>query len=125
MTQAHNPVGWFEIPVTDMDRAKSFYQAMLGCTFDDLPMGQVEMALFPMQQDAIGSSGALVKGAGYAPSAEGLLIYFTAPDLDNVIQRCRDNGGTVVQNRTSIGEHGFIAYIQDTEGNRIGLHTNH
>lgn len=122
MTQPFNPVGWFEIPVTDMARAKSFYQTVLGVTLEDHQMGPLLMSWFPMNEAAIGSTGSLVKADGYTPSGDGVLIYFTAPDLDATVQRARENGGTIIQNRTSIGEYGFIAIVQDAEGNRIGLH---
>ncbi len=122
MTKPMNPVGWFEIPVEDMARAKAFYQVLLGVTLEDHQMGPFQMSWFPMHETGIGAAGSLVKAEGCTPSADGVLIYFTAADLDDAVRRARDNGGTVVQERMDIGEHGFIAVVQDTEGNRIGLH---
>jgi len=123
MAASINPVGWFEIPVIDMARAKSFYQTVLGITLVDQQVGPLQMALFPVTENAMGASGSLVKADGYAPSGTGVLIYFTTPDLDSAIQRSRDSGGTVVQDRMAISGYGFIALVQDTEGNRIGLHS--
>ncbi len=122
MEKTFNPVGWFEIPVTDMDRAKSFYQTTLGLTLEDHQVGPLQMAWFPMDESTIGASGSLVKADGYSPSGDGVLIYFTAADIDAAIERAGNSGGTVLQDKLSIGEYGFIAIVKDTEGNRIGLH---
>lgn len=123
MTTSMNPVGWFEIPVTDMARAKRFYEQVLALALEEHQMGQNLMAWFPMQEDALGAAGSLVRGDGYVPSSEGVLVYFTAPDLDAAVARAREQGGRVIAEKFSIGEYGFVALIQDTEGNRIGLHS--
>lgn len=123
MSTTRNPVGWFEIPVEDMARAKSFYEALFKVELEEAWMEDHELAMFPMDQSAPGSAGCLTQGQGYAPSGDGVVIYFTAPDLDAAIQRADDSGGSVLVDRTSIGEHGFIAIVGDTEGNRIGLHS--
>jgi predicted enzyme related to lactoylglutathione lyase len=118
-----NPVGWFEIPVEDMARAKAFYEYVLALELEEHQMGPALMAWFPMAEDVVGAAGSLIKGEGYEPSLEGVLVYFTAPDIDAALSRARDKGGRVITERTSIGQYGFIALIQDTEGNRIGLHS--
>lgn len=119
----HNPVGWFEIPVHDMERAKTFYEAVFNMpievhTMDD---GMV-MGWFPMSETGSGASGSLVKGKGYIPTLGGTLIYFSEPAIETALKRVRNNGGNVIKEKTDIGQYGFIAYIEDTEGNRIGLH---
>ncbi len=118
-----NPVGWFEIPVLDMPRAKAFYEHLLNVTFEDITMEQDQMALFPMKDEGIGCSGSLVKSQGFTPGLNGIQIYFTAPDLDATLNRAEEKGGKILTPRTSIGEYGFIGFIQDTEGNKIGLHS--
>ena len=57
-----NPVGWFEIYVQDMDRAKAFYENVLSRTLEALaPPGadgsDMEMWAFPMQPEAGGAAG--------------------------------------------------------------------
>lgn len=124
MSKQMNPVGWFEIPVADMDRAKAFYAYVLGAAFEDHDMPSGQMAWFvPMHEEAYGAAGSLVKGDMYEPTWQGTLVYFTAPDLDAAIERVRDKGGKVVVEKTSIGEYGFTAHVLDSEGNRIGLHS--
>jgi predicted enzyme related to lactoylglutathione lyase len=122
MSRPNNPVGWFEIPVTDMARAKSFYETVFKVKLEDSRMENFDLAMFPMEEKAPGSPGCLIKGEICIPSQDGVLIYFTTPDLDSTIQCASDNHGTVLLNRTGIGEHSFIAILLDTEGNRIGLH---
>jgi predicted enzyme related to lactoylglutathione lyase len=81
------------------------------------------MAWFPMQQDATGATGSLVQGESYEPSQTGVLIYFSTPDIDAALGRATDVGGEMLVPKTSIGEYGFVAYLKDSEGNRIGLHS--
>jgi predicted enzyme related to lactoylglutathione lyase len=123
MSKELNPVGWFEIPVRDLARAKAFYEYVFAIKLDEHQIGPLQMAWLPMNEDAVGASGSLVKGNGYDPSFEGVLIYFTAPDIEATLSRSKEKGGKVIAEKTRIGEYGFIALIQDTEGNRIGLHS--
>jgi predicted enzyme related to lactoylglutathione lyase len=123
MSVQRNPVGWFEIPVKDMARAKAFYEHVFALQLEEHQMGPHSMAWFPMLEGVPGSTGSLVKGEGYEPSLEGVLIHFTAPDIDAVLSRTKEKNGRVITEKTSIGEHGFYALIKDSEGNRIGLHS--
>lgn len=125
MSKQYNPVGWFEIPVTDMTRAKTFYEYVLGTPFEDHEMDSLQMAWFPMinEEGAYGAAGSLVKSESREPSAQGTLVYFTAPDLDAALSRAAEKGGRIVAPKTDIGEYGFIGLILDSEGNRVGLHS--
>lgn len=123
MSAPSNPVGWFEIPVADMDRAKAFYEYLFSVELEDHEMGPAQMSWFPMHMDAPGAAGTLIKGDGYVPSETGVLVYFSAPDLDATVAKAKEKGGHVLAERFPIGEHGFIAMIRDSEGNRIGLHS--
>jgi predicted enzyme related to lactoylglutathione lyase len=118
-----NPVGWFEIPVRDMARAKAFYEHVFALELEEHQMGSSFMAWFPMKEGVVGAAGSLVKGEGYKPSLEGVLVYFTAPDIEATLSRAREKGGHLIAEKYSIGEYGFVALIQDSEGNRIGLHS--
>lgn len=119
-----NPVNWFEIPVVDMKRARAFYSKVLGREMMDMPspMPETEMAAFPWEMGAANATGALVKSAQLEPSTTATTVYFQCDDLDAAIGRVPDAGGKVVLPKTPIGEHGFIAHVLDTEGNRVGLH---
>jgi uncharacterized protein len=79
------------------------------------------MALFPAHRGAAGATGALMKGEPFQPSRQGVIIYFHTPDIDGVLTRVRQHGGNTLLPKTPIGPLGFIAAIEDSEGNRVGL----
>lgn len=120
-----NQINWFEIPVTEMERAKEFYETIFGIKMQTIEMlGNIE-SFFPNSQNMEGKvSGALVKGPNHKSSAEGVLIYLNAnPDIQAVIDRIEPSGGKVLLPRTMITEDiGYMAIFLDTEGNRVALH---
>lgn len=126
-----NQVVHFEIYVHDMPRALAFYQGVLGVKLNQMPNPtpetEMEMWFFPMDKEtgmnSYGSGGALVKMEGFAPGAGGTLVYFGCDDCAAPAARASANGGSVVQEKFSIGEHGFCALVKDTEGNLIGFHS--
>lgn len=117
-----NPVNWFEIPVKDMSQAKQFYETVLGVELAENEMGPNKMAWFPMEMDRMGAAGTLVQGDGYTPSHAGSLVYLHVDSIDPTLEAINSNGGKTLMPRVSIGEHGFIAHFEDTEGNRVALH---
>ncbi|MEO7099629.1 MAG: VOC family protein [Luteolibacter sp.] len=118
-----NPVGWFEIYVSDMERAKAFYQDTFHTTLAQLESPDLEIWAFPMDMENRGSAGALVKMADKDPGCGGTIIYFTCDDCAIEAGRAVGNGGRIHLEKRSIGRYGFIALIHDTEGNMIGLHS--
>jgi len=124
MADKANPVNWFEIPVTDLERARKFYEGVFGLNMEVHDMGIVQMAWFPeMMMEAYGATGSLVKGKGYVPSHVGIMIYFSVPDIEATLGKVAANGGKTLVPKMSIGEYGFIAHFEDTEGNRVSLHS--
>jgi uncharacterized protein len=121
-----NVVGWFEIYVADMDRAKSFYKGVFQREMVDLPaMGSdMQMCAFAWVDNGAGAAGALVKSAAMSPGTGGTLVYFSCEDCAVEAARAVTHGGKLCQEKMSIGEYGFIAIAQDTEGNTIGLHSH-
>ena len=119
-----NPVGWFEIYVNDMDRAKKFYQAVFKRgEFMKISDGEVEMYAFPWLENGMNSSGALVKTDHMKPGIGGTVVYFTCKDCAIEEHLSAENGGNILKSKFSIGEYGFVSIIHDTEGNLIGLHS--
>lgn len=121
-----NPVGWFEIYVADMPRARRFYESVLGVTLETLPSPDpaIEMMSFPMTQGGMGAAGALARMKD-GPSGGGTstIVYFSCDDCAVEASRVAAAGGEVMKEKSSIGEHGFIALVVDTEKNVIGLHS--
>ncbi|TRY33049.1 VOC family protein [Aliiglaciecola sp. M165] len=116
-----NPIGWFEIYVEDMPRAKAFYEQMLDITLDKIPSPQVQMWAFPSNDENRQGFGALVCVEGYKPEGNGTLIYFSCDDCALEASRVEAAGGTLQRPKMQIGEYGFVALVIDTEGNMIGL----
>ena len=123
MSTDRNPVGWFEIYVQDMNRAKAFYEKTFGVTLQKLDAPDVELWAFPMHPNGSGASGALVKMEGKDSGIGGTLVYFPGDDCATMAERAVQNGGRLQMPKKSIGPYGFIALILDPEGNMIGLHS--
>ena len=117
-----NSVNWFEIPVNDIAKAKAFYESALGLELTESEMGPNKMAWFPMEMGAAGAAGTLIKGDGYRPSHDGSVVYLHVDKIDPTLAAIAAAGGKTLMPRISIGEHGFIAHFEDTEGNRVALH---
>ena len=122
-----NALNWFEIPATDMPRAKHFYQVAFGIHMDEMNMPGMDMAAFPGEGGNGKVYGALVKSPYHTPSHDGAVVYLNAnPDLAPVLERIEALGGTVVMPKTKINDDiGYMAFFLDSEGNRVALHSQH
>lgn len=118
-----NPVRWFEIYVSDMNRAKTFYESLLKVKLSQMPFTEGEMWGFPSNQDKWGCSGSLVKINGLIPSGVSTIIYFGSEDCSIEEKMISKLGGKIHKSKMSIGQYGFIALAVDTEGNMIGIHS--
>ena len=118
-----NAVGWFDIYVKDMDRAVDFYESVLGKKLEEMgdPTGETEMMSFPVDMQAYGTAGALVKTDRSDPGPGGTQVYFSVEDCARQEELVARSGGTVVRPKFSIGEFGFVTLCRDTEGNMIGF----
>ncbi len=127
---ATNAISWFEIPVSNLERATKFYSNILGgVKFEQQEAMGTRMAFFPTDREGMGVGGSLTQGSDYVPTKQGALVYLNAgDDLNKVLGRIDAAGGKVVQAKTSIGENGemgYLAYFLDTEGNKVGLFSMH
>jgi uncharacterized protein len=123
-----NAIGWFEIYVKDMRRAKAFYQGVFGKNLERLDSSGdesevSEMWAFPGNPGGAGATGALVKMENGPSGIGGVLVYFVCDDCNVEAGRVAKNGGKVIKDKFSIGQYGNIAFVTDTEGNMIGLHS--
>lgn len=123
----HHMISWFEIPVTDIKRAKKFYETIFDIELRGMDMGdEFKMEMFPGGQESI--SGALVLNPSwYKPTTtEGPLLYLNAnPDLEAVQNKIEAAGGKLTIPKREISpEYGYMAVFEDTEGNRMALHSN-
>lgn len=120
---ATNVVGWFEIYVQDMGRAKDFYEFVFERRLERLSNAEVEMWSFPGSQNEYGSPGALVKMPGFPSGQNSVLVYFSCIDCAIEELRVKQRGGKVQRSKMSIEQYGYISLVYDTEGNMIGLHS--
>ncbi len=121
-----NAINWFEIAVSDYDRAKKFYSEILGAPVTDHPMPDPTMkyGLLPYDQENQGVGGAILEYEMAKPSADGTVVYLNGgEDLSTPLAKIEPAGGEIIMPKTAIGEAGFMAHFIDTEGNRIALHS--
>lgn len=118
-----NPFNWIEIPVTDIERAKIFYGKVFGFKFEMLTMGELQMAFFPAAMEGWGCGGSLMQSDMYTPSHEGPMVYLAVADIESTLSKVEAAFGRIFQHKKSIGKFGFVGYFEDSEGNRIGLHS--
>lgn len=118
-----NSINWFEIPATNFERAKAFYETLLGAEIQVMPHPEMKYGMLPGDMQN-GVTGGLIEGAGFEPSDKGPLIYLNGgEDLSGPLSRVEPAGGKIVLPKTSIGPNGFMAHFIDTEGNKIALHS--
>lgn len=120
-----NAVGWFDIYVSEMDRAVRFYESVLDAKLEkmDDPTGETEMMSFPGDMQVYGAAGALVKTAHAKPGVGGTTLYFMVPDCATQEAAIAGAGGVLIRPKFSIGAFGFVVLAQDTEGNMIGFNS--
>lgn len=122
-----NAIVWFEIQVQDLQRAKTFYEAVFAVTLEKISDEDTEGWMFPWKEGAEGACGALFKFRKQEQSTPvgpgGTTVYFACEDCAVEQARAVANGGSVILSKMSIGENGYCAVVCDTEGNHIGLHS--
>ncbi len=120
-----NALNWFEIPATDINRAKDFYAKSFGVDMGEtIEMMGMQMAFFPSAEGKV--SGGLVQSDMHKPSMDGCVVYLNAnPSMETVITNITAAGGNVIMPKTHISEDiGYMAFFIDSEGNKMALHSN-
>jgi predicted enzyme related to lactoylglutathione lyase len=115
-------INWLEIPVTDLKRAKKFYNTIFGgIEFHDMEMNENKYAIFPSKDQF--NTGALVQGEYYKPSSDGIGVYLDGgKDMDNILRHIEKAGGEIIMPKTYTGmDAGYVSMFVDSEGNKIGL----
>ncbi len=119
-----NAINWFEIPVTDYERAKTFYATIIGEDIIDHHMPNMKYGVFPYDMEMKCIGGAIVQMEGIKPSTEGSTVYLNGgDDLNVTLNKVEAAGGKIIMPKTDIEENGFIAQFLDTEGNKVALHS--
>lgn len=117
-----NQIVWIDIPVGDLERAVRFYSAVLGATLPTHEVRGMKLAFLPSAAGEVG--GCLEKSEMLTPGSTGPLIYLNCNGrLEAAIAEVESHGGKVLKPAHSIVPHGNRAIIQDSEGNRVALHS--
>ena len=118
----HN-IAWFDVPVTDLDRAIAFYSAVLGAAVSKEQSGSIPIGTLPTPDGQ--KMGCLVTGDAARPSLDGVMVWFDVEGrLKASVAAAVANGGKVLRDVHAIGGYGFRAEVQDSEGNRIALYSS-
>lgn len=112
---AHGDITHIDIPVSNSTVAAGFYRALFGWRIEEIPGFEG----YPMWQGPN-----QVSGGGLAPRSEG----FTAPrsyveveSIEEALATVREQGGSVLMERTPITETSWFAVLADPDGNELGL----
>ena len=126
MDATTNALNWFEISVSDMARAKKFYEEVFSIDLYETEMMGMKMAFFPGDGMNGKVGGGLVEGPYHKPSADGAKIYLNAnPDLDVALGKVEAAGGKVTMPKMKISDEvGYMASFIDSEGNGMAMHSN-
>lgn len=113
----------FEIPATDISRAINFYQDILNIKIEKMEIPEMEMGILPYEEQAV--IGLIIKGEGYTPSTAGITIYLNGgDDLQPILDKVEARGGKIIVPKTAHADNsGFFALFLDSEGNKMGLHS--
>lgn len=119
----------FEIPYDDGDRARTFYGDTFGWQLMPMPdLGYTLVTTGPTDPEKGATEPGFINGgmfertADFPGKAPNIVIDVTS--IDEALRKVEEAGGTVVRDRTQVGEMGFTAYFTDTEGNLVGLWEN-
>ncbi|MEZ5045998.1 MAG: VOC family protein [Chitinophagaceae bacterium] len=123
-----NSISWYEIPTSNIDRAVTFYETIMSISLIPMDMSNLKMRVFPVDDMMSGVTGVLVyseDGFHKPSSTDGPLIYLNANStMPTILEKVESAGGKIIVPRTQISpEHGYMAIIIDSEGNRIAFHS--
>ena len=126
MNENTNTLNWFEISVSDMDRAAKFYETVFDIKLHQMEMMGMKMGMFPSTEGSGKLNGALVEGPMHKPSMDGAKVYFNAnPDMAEALGRVEAAGGKIMMPKTKINDNvGHMAFFVDTEGNAVAMHSS-
>lgn len=118
-----NYIVWFDIPVTNLDKASQFYSEVLSTEIKPETFDGGKMGVFPHDEKS-GVAGCLFESKDSKPSDCGPLLYFNVNGrLEEAVAAVKQNGGEILQDKHQIGPFGFRAIVKDPCGNRIALHS--
>lgn len=120
MTEAkHHRLVWTEIPVTNLEKARAFYETLLETPLIKDDNGPQPMLMLPdLQGD--GAVGHLYEGKPVT-QGDGITAHLAVNgSLDDAMARVAKSGGEIVSEEITIPAGSFF-YAKDTDGNSLGI----
>jgi predicted enzyme related to lactoylglutathione lyase len=117
----------FEIPFDDGNRARSFYSEVFGWQAQEMPELQYTMAMTgPVGENGMPTEPGYINGGMFQRNEQLKVPVLTigVDSIDETLKAVEASGGTTIEGRQPVGDMGFTAYINDSEGNVIGLWEN-
>ena len=120
-----NRVIHFEIQAGDVERAKKFYENVLGWKIEKY-MSEKDTGMMDYWMIMTGPDGTPgINGGMYQRPAEDKIHTYDATvevaDIDAAVEAVKANGGTITREKSELPGVGWFASAKDTEGNRFGL----
>lgn len=117
----------FEIPFDDNERATGFYRDVFGWQTQAMPEMEYTMAMTgPVGDDGMPSEPGFINGGMFqrTDSLNVPILTINVDSIDAALDKVEASGGKTVEAKTPVGDMGFVAYINDSEGNLVGLWEN-
>ena len=114
----------FEIAVDNMGRAQKFYQETFGWSVNALPeMGYALLGTAPTNDQGQPTKPGAINGGMLERQdpVKHTVVTINVTSIDDAEKRIQKNGGKIIRKKMPVGDMGFAAYFQDTEGNVVGL----
>lgn len=115
-----NPIGWFEIKVTDFEKAKNFYSQIFDWEFKLSQGSKTIYWNIYTGENTVG--GGFTKRELSEQQGQSIIIYIEVEDIDFVVEKIKSLGGKISQEKTLISETaGYFAIFKDLDENTMGL----
>ena len=117
----------FEIPVDKMERAQKFFKDTFGWAINAMPdMGYALLGTTPTTADGRPTEPGAINGGmlELQEPVKHTVVTINVASINDAEKRIQKNGGKMIRKKMAVGEMGFAAYFQDTEGNVLGLWEN-
>jgi predicted enzyme related to lactoylglutathione lyase len=116
---AKNSIGWFEIYVSDVEKAKDFYGDLFEWEFKSLEGFEPEYTTIFTGEDSIG--GGFMKSSS-AQEGQSVLIYIDVEDIEMTLKKVEEKGGKIEKPKTLISAtSGYYGLFRDLDNNLIGV----
>ena len=117
----------FEVPFDDADRARSFYRDVFDWQIQSMPeMAYHLVSTGPATDQGMPSEPGYIGGGMLQrqPPVNAPVITLQVDDIDATLVLVDKHGGTAIGEKMPVGDMGFAAYFNDSEGNLMGLWQN-